>query len=60
MRTELASAVVTGSAGDVALAAQAAEDLRAAGKITGELSFVEGPSSDLTVEAVIAGAPAAG
>jgi valyl-tRNA synthetase len=60
MRTELASAVVTGPAGDVALAAQASEDLRAAGKVTGDLTFVEGPGTDLTVEAVIAAAPAAG
>jgi valyl-tRNA synthetase len=39
MRTEVSSASVTGPAATVALAAQAAEDLRAAGRITGRLTF---------------------
>jgi valyl-tRNA synthetase len=39
MRTEVRSASVTGPAATVALAAQAAEDLRAAGRITGRLTF---------------------
>jgi valyl-tRNA synthetase len=48
MRTELSRATVTGPAGAVALAERAADDLRAAGKITGPLTFAatdgaEGP-----------------
>ena len=39
MRTEVSSASVTGPAETVALAEQAAEDLRAAGRITGRLTF---------------------
>jgi valyl-tRNA synthetase len=39
MRTEISSASVTGPAAAVALAAQAADDLRAAGRITGRLTF---------------------
>ena len=39
MRTELSRATVHGPAADVALARQAAEDLKAAGKVVGELAF---------------------
>jgi valyl-tRNA synthetase len=39
MRAEVSSASVTGPAAKVALAEQAAEDLRAAGRITGRLTF---------------------
>ena len=33
---------------------QAAEDLRAAGKITGELAFVEGDGPEIEVDATVA------
>ncbi len=57
MRTELVRANVTGPAEAVALAQEAADDLRAAGRVTGELTFT--PSSDtsvtdLTVDAEVA------
>jgi valyl-tRNA synthetase len=55
MRTELSSATVTGPAAAVALAREAADDLRAAGKVTGELAFAEGDGSELRVTAEIAG-----
>jgi valyl-tRNA synthetase len=54
MRTELARVTVTGPAGQLSLARQAAEDLRAAGKITGELSFVEGDGPEIEVDAAVA------
>jgi valyl-tRNA synthetase len=54
MRTELTSATVTGPARQVALAEQAAEDLRAAGKIVGELTFTGTDHPELTVSAEIA------
>ena len=54
MRTELSSASVSGPAGLVALAEQASEDLRAAGKIVGDLSFTASDSPELTVRAEIA------
>ncbi|MGH3371840.1 MAG: class I tRNA ligase family protein, partial [Nocardioidaceae bacterium] len=58
MRTELASVTVTGPAEAVALAEQAAEDLRAAGNITGELTFTAG-EGDIVVDAQIAEQPEA-
>jgi valyl-tRNA synthetase len=54
MRAELTSAVVSGQAAAVALAEQAADDLRAAGKITGELSFTASDSPEITVQAELA------
>jgi valyl-tRNA synthetase len=57
MRTELSSATVTGPADAVALARQGADDLRAAGKVTGDLTFAEGDGSDLRVTAEIAEIP---
>jgi valyl-tRNA synthetase len=56
MRTPLAAVTVTGPADQIALAEQAAEDLRAAGNVTGELAFVEGGSA-ITVDAEIAEQP---
>jgi len=56
MRTELASATVTGPAEAVDLARAAAEDLRAAGRVTGDLVFEPAPSSEaseITVDAVL-------
>jgi hypothetical protein len=38
----------------------AAGGVRPAGKVTGDLTFAEGPGPELTVAAVIAAAPAAG
>ena len=58
MRTELTRATVTGPAAAVALAEQASDDLRAAGKVTGELAFTAGPGAELTVDAEVAPAPA--
>ena len=54
MRTELTSATVTGPEAAVRLAEQAAEDLRAAGKIVGELTFTGTDDLELTVTADIA------
>jgi valyl-tRNA synthetase len=56
MRTPLAAVTVTGPADQIALAERAAEDLRAAGNVTGELAFVEG-GSEITVDAEIAEQP---
>ncbi|HEX6247428.1 MAG TPA: valine--tRNA ligase [Nocardioidaceae bacterium] len=58
MRTELASVTVTGPAESIALAEQAAEDLRAAGNVVGDLTFVEG-GEEITVDAQIAEQPPA-
>ena len=58
MRTELSAVTVTGPADAVALAEQAAEDLRAAGNITGELTFAEG-GGEITVDVTIAEQPEA-
>ena len=58
MRTPLAAVTVTGPADQIALAERAAEDLRAAGNVTGELAFVEG-GSEITVDAEIAEQPEA-
>jgi valyl-tRNA synthetase len=54
MRTELDRATVTGPADQLALARQAAEDLRAAGKVTGQLTFVEGEGPEIAVDAAVA------
>ncbi len=58
MRTELSAVTVTGPADAVALAEQAAEDLRAAGNITGELTFAQG-GGEITVDVTIAEQPEA-
>ena len=58
MRTELSRATVHGPAADVALARQAAEDLKAAGKVVGELAFEAGDGPEVTVDAEIAPQPA--
>jgi valyl-tRNA synthetase len=57
MRTELSRATVHGPADALELAERAGEDLRAAGKITGDLSFVADGSTEVTVDAEVA-APA--
>jgi valyl-tRNA synthetase len=54
MRAELASVSVTGPAESVALASQAADDLCAAGNVTGELAFEPGDSAELTVTVELA------
>ncbi len=57
MRTELASATVTGPVEAVELARAAAGDLRAAGRVTGDLRFEPAGSpdvSEVTVDAVLA------
>jgi valyl-tRNA synthetase len=56
MRTPLAAVAVTGPADQIALAEQAAEDLKAAGNVTGELTFAEG-GSEIAVEATLAEQP---
>ncbi|HEU4514882.1 MAG TPA: valine--tRNA ligase, partial [Nocardioidaceae bacterium] len=53
MRTALSAVTVTGPAESVALAEQVSEDLRAAGNITGDLTFVE-CGEEITVDAQIA------
>jgi valyl-tRNA synthetase len=60
MRTELSRATVSGPAADVALAEQAADDLRAAGKVTGELMFTAGDEPEIAVHAQVAEVPASG
>jgi valyl-tRNA synthetase len=60
MRTELSRVVVSGPAAAVALAEKAAEDLRAAGRVTGELTFTpsdDAASTDITVDADVAPQP---
>jgi valyl-tRNA synthetase len=54
MRTELASATVTGPAPTLALAREGVDDLRAAGKVTGDLTFTEDDGGELRVSAEIA------
>ena len=57
MRTELSRATVTGPASAVRLAERASDDLRAAGKVTGELAFTaaDDPSvTEITVDAEVA------
>jgi valyl-tRNA synthetase len=56
MRAELSSVTVSGPPEAVGLAEQAAEDLRAAGNITGELVFRPG-GTELTVDAKVAAPP---
>ena len=58
MRTELSHADVRGPAAALALAERAAADLKASGKITGELTFSPTDSPDITVAAEIAPQPA--
>jgi valyl-tRNA synthetase len=53
MRTELSRATVHGPAADVELARQAAEDLKAAGKVVGELAFEAGDGPEVTVDAEV-------
>jgi valyl-tRNA synthetase len=53
MRTEVSRATVAGPAAALELAARAAEDLKAVGKIVGELSFAPNDAQDVTVEAEI-------
>ncbi|NUS52240.1 MAG: valine--tRNA ligase, partial [Nocardioidaceae bacterium] len=54
MRTELAHAEVAGPADLLALAERAAEDLKAAGRITGELTFTPTDADALSVDAEVA------
>lgn len=54
MRTPLAAVTISGPAEQIALAEQAADDLRAVGRIEGELTFTASESGDLTVEAELA------
>ena len=49
MRAELAGATVTGPAVDVARVAAAADDLRAAGHVLGELAFAPDEDQQLSV-----------
>jgi valyl-tRNA synthetase len=53
MRTELTSVVVSGPAGQVALAEQASGDLTAAGKVVGALQFTAGDDAELRVSAEV-------
>ncbi|MGN6576484.1 MAG: valine--tRNA ligase [Nocardioides sp.] len=57
MRTELVRVDVSGPAGAVALAQKAADDLRAAGRVTGELTFT--PASDESVTEITVAAEVA-
>ncbi|MDP9822339.1 valyl-tRNA synthetase [Nocardioides massiliensis] len=57
MRTPLASAEVRGPAAQVALAEQAAEDLRAVGRVEGPVTFVATDDPEITVVAVVADNP---
>jgi valyl-tRNA synthetase len=54
MRTELARATITGPPEALALAAEAAEDLRASGRVVGELAFTPGGSTEIAVDAELA------
>jgi valyl-tRNA synthetase len=54
MRTELTRATVSGPADALRLAERAAEDLKAAGKITGELTFAPAEHTEITVDAELA------
>jgi hypothetical protein len=54
MRTELSAVTVTGPAEALRLAEQAADDLRAAGNVVGDLRFDADGSSEITVVAEIA------
>ena len=54
MRTELARVAVSGPAEAVAFAEQAAADLRAAGKVIGELTFTTTDAGEITADVEIA------
>jgi valyl-tRNA synthetase len=54
MRSELARATVRGPERSLALAEQAADDLRASGRIVGELAFTPDASSEIAVDAELA------
>jgi valyl-tRNA synthetase len=54
MRTEVSRATVAGPATALELAARAAEDLKAVGKVVGELTFAPNDAQDITVDAEIA------
>ena len=54
MRTELASVAVTGPAESLELVERAADDLRAAGNIVGDLTFTPSDTADISVHAEIA------
>ncbi|HEX5562735.1 MAG TPA: valine--tRNA ligase [Nocardioidaceae bacterium] len=54
MRTELARATITGPPEALVLAAEAAEDLRASGRVVGELAFAADDSTEITVDAELA------
>jgi valyl-tRNA synthetase len=57
MRTELSRVVVTGPADAVTLAERAADDLRAAGRITGDLTFTpsdDAATTEIAVDATVA------
>jgi valyl-tRNA synthetase len=58
MRTDLARAEVSGPAQQLALAEKAAQDLRAAGRVVGDLVFTPTDEPDLTVDAEVAPTPA--
>ncbi len=59
MRTELSRATVTGPEAAVALAQQACDDLRAAGKISGPLTFTGTDAPEVSVDAELALEPPA-
>jgi valyl-tRNA synthetase len=59
MRTELTRVTVTGPADALALAERAAEDLKAAGKVLGDLTFAQTGATEIQVDAEVA-APAQG
>jgi valyl-tRNA synthetase len=54
MRAEVSHATVAGPAAALDLIARATEDLKAVGKIVGELAFAPNDATDITVEAEIA------
>jgi valyl-tRNA synthetase len=54
MRTEVSRATVAGPAPALELAARATDDLKAVGKIVGELAFTPNDAADITVDAEIA------
>ncbi|QWZ06589.1 valine--tRNA ligase [Nocardioides panacis] len=57
MRTELSHAEVSGPAAALALAEKASADLKAAGKIVGDLTFTPTDATAITVDAEIAAQP---
>jgi valyl-tRNA synthetase len=54
MRTEVAHATVTGPGAQLRLVERALDDLRAAGRVTGELVMTDADTDQLTVEAELA------